>query len=222
MVVPSYESLPAVHRIGASLVFQESRSRAAAGMVQGITTRCVRRKVLLVSSERCTATLRLRRSSLVAYRVVGDFHLLRGAHWSIAHLSGRALGHRCVGSVPHRGGIAQHRSAGISATRQKGCAGHAQKNYWLSSRKLRGARDIVQRNRDYGAIAKIATTWQSRRLCCKRITQISLSYLRQVATLGRTFSPLPVPYNVLGFSYVLKGVDEVFPLWGTSLAGSSD
>lgn len=106
MVVPSYESVPAVHRIGASLVFQESRSRAAAGMVHAIKMRCVRRKVLLVSSERRTATLRLRQSLLVAYRVFGDFRLLRGAHWSIAHLSGRALGHRSVGSAPHRGGIA--------------------------------------------------------------------------------------------------------------------
>jgi len=127
MVVPSYESVPAVHRIGARLVFQEGRSRAAAGMVHAIKMRCVRRKVLLVSSERRTATLRLRQSLLVAYRVFGDFRLLRGAHWSIAHLSGRALGHRSVGSVPHRGGIAQHRSAALPATRQKGCAGHAQK-----------------------------------------------------------------------------------------------
>jgi len=55
------------------------------------------------------------------------------------------------------------------------------------------------------------------------MTQTSLSSRRQEATLERPFAPLPMPYNVLGFSYVLKGVDEVFlPSRDISLYESSD
>jgi hypothetical protein len=59
MVVPSYESVPPVHRLAASLVFQERGNRAASGMLPAIAMRCVRRKVeLRVPSERRAANLR--------------------------------------------------------------------------------------------------------------------------------------------------------------------
>ena len=59
MVVPSYEPVSPVHRLAASLMFQERGTRAASGMLPAITMRCVRGKAgHRVPAERRTAHLR--------------------------------------------------------------------------------------------------------------------------------------------------------------------
>ena len=58
-MVPSYELVSPVHRLAASLVFQERGDRAASGMLPAIAMRCVQRKSgRRVPSERRTANLR--------------------------------------------------------------------------------------------------------------------------------------------------------------------